>query len=264
VHALWVVAALLAATLTGIWLIPHDSSRDRVTSYISDANETGRAFALRYRDVTKAYQSFSSAPKAQPAQKARLEQAARRLTELRQQLAAIPAPKEAQPLRARLIAFYRAQEQVAYEIAGVSGYFPQLIAAEKPLAPAAKRMQKEVGAAKTPDAQAAALAAYAAAIGRGARNVQRIDAPPLLVHARDAEAKRLTLTMRRIRGVQQALAAGDRAALQTAVGKLALPNDASVLASRAAILSYDAHVKQIDKLAAKVEAERRRLDRTLD
>ncbi|MEA2423659.1 MAG: hypothetical protein QOH13_69, partial [Thermoleophilaceae bacterium] len=76
--------------------------------------------------MSSAYRSLSLANGPQAAQTARLKLAARRLTALRIQLEQLPAPAQARRLRLRLIAFYRRQEQVAQELAGIMAYFPQV------------------------------------------------------------------------------------------------------------------------------------------
>lgn len=253
---------MLAAALTGLWLIPHDSTRDKVAQYIEQANETGRQFAAQYSGVEAAYRTFATSPGKRPST-AKLRVAAKRLTELRIELAAIPAPPKAQTLRRRLIAFYRGQEKVAYELVGVTEYFPKLVTAEQPLKGAADTMRKGVGAAHTPTAQAAALGTYAASIERTAAHIEALDQPALFTQARRLEVARLRKTERSIRDVRAALLANDRTALNIAVRKLSVSNNASALATRAAVVAYNKHVSQISKLGAAVELERRRLDRTL-
>lgn len=253
---------MLAAALTGIWLIPHHTTRDKVAHYIEQANDTGRRFTAQYSDVEAAYRGFAGRGKTPSAAKLRV--AAKRLTELRIELAAIPAPPKAQRLRTRLIAFYRGQEEVAYELVGVTAYFPKLLDAEQPLKAAAGTMRKAVGGAHTPPAQAAALETYADAIRAAERRIQALDEPKLFTKAKGLEVARLRKTETSIRAVRAALLANDRAALKDAVAKLSVSNNASAVATRAAVVAYNEHVSHIRKLGAAVELERRRLDKTLD
>ena len=81
-RVLWIVAAVLAAALTGFWLRPHESSRDKVAHYIEQANETGRQFTAQYSGAEAAYRTFATAP-GKHASTAKLRVAARRLTKLR-------------------------------------------------------------------------------------------------------------------------------------------------------------------------------------
>jgi hypothetical protein len=243
--------------------IPRGSTRGDVSHYITRANETGTAFAKQYKDVSIAYRSLALAPSAQAAQTARLRVSANRLTLLRQELQAIPAPAAARRLRTRLIAFYRSQEQVAHELVGITVYFPQLIKAEAPLQPAAARLRKSLAKAKSPEAQAAVLGSYASAVQAAAGRIGAIHAPALLAAAQRAEQHRVVTLTQSIRSVRRALLANDKAKLKTAIAKLGVTGNASAIATRAAIVSYNRHVAKIRKLGAQVELERRRLDRKL-
>ena len=261
-RVLWIVAALVAAAVTGLALLPRHSAHDDVASYIEQVNATGTTFAKQYRDVTKAYATLGSAPKKE-SQAARLDRAARRLSQLRAQIAAVPAPKDARRLRMRLIAFYRGEESVAYEIAAITRYFPELLAAERPLAKAANAMKATVSKAASPAAQSAALTGYADALVSARARVAALDAPRVLLSARTAELARLARVERAVRSVGKALAAHDRAALNRAVKALGTPDTAAAAATRAGVVSYNRHVRDLDRLATAVEQERKRLELAL-
>ena len=111
------------------------------------------------------------------------------------------APEPARQLRKRLIAFYRQQEQVAYELAGIMAYFPRILAAEQDVRPAAARMRKGLAAAHSAKAQAAVLGAYAGTVAAALDRVQAIRPPALLAKAQLAEAARLGRTTRAVRAV---------------------------------------------------------------
>lgn len=260
---LWLVAALIAAAVTGASLIPHDTSRDRVARYINRANDTGAAFTKQYRNVSAAYRSLTLAPNAQAEQLGRLRLSASRLTALRIELQQIPAPPRAGRLRLRLIAFYRRQEQVAHELVGIMAYFPELRAAEQALTPAASRLHTLLATAKTPKGQGAVLAAYAEAIVGALHRIEGILPPPLLTAAHTAEVRRLDRTRRSIQGVRRALLAHSRVQLKRAVKSLGATSAAASVATRAAILAYNRHITEIRQLGAAVEQERQRLDRSL-
>jgi hypothetical protein len=226
-------------------------------------NATGQAFSTQYRDVTKAYSNLAAAKSRGSGQADRLDRAAKRLTVLRHRIAAIPAPRQARLLRQRLIAFYRAQETVAYEIADISVYFPALVAVERPLGPASKKMQSAVARQQTPEAQAASLAAYADALGAARRRVQALDAPAVLEKAKKAEVARLARVERSVRAIERALANRDREALRKAVGGLSVDSTPAVAATREGVLAYNRHVREIRTLATQVEQERRELEVTV-
>ncbi|MDX6452903.1 MAG: hypothetical protein QOH16_2952 [Gaiellaceae bacterium] len=263
VRTLWIVAALAAAAVTGISLIPHGTPRGAVARYIQQANETGVAFAKQYQGVSSAYRSLSLAKGPQAAQTARLKLAARRLTALRIQLEQLPAPAQAHRLRLRLIAFYRQQEQVAQELAGIMAYFPQVIAAERGIKPGATQMHKALAKARAPAAQAAVLGTYAGTLATARDRVQAVRPPALLAQAQRAEVARLARTARAIRAVQRGLLAHNRVQLQKALTGLQDATSVTSTATRVAILAYNRHIADIQRLGAKVELERRRLDASL-
>jgi hypothetical protein len=263
VRTLWIVAALVAAAVTGISLIPRDSPRSDVAHYIQQANETGVAFAKQYQGVSSAYRSLSLAKGPQAAQTARLKLAARRLTALRIQLEQLPAPAQAHRLRLRLIAFYLKQEQVAQELAGIMAYFPQVLAAERGIKPGAAQMHKGLATARAATAQAAVLGAYADALATARDRVAAVRPPTLLAKAQRAEVARLARTTRAVRAVQSGLLGRNRVQLQKALTGLQDATSVTSTATRVAILSYNRHIAEIQRLGAKVELERRRLDASL-
>jgi hypothetical protein len=261
---LWAIAALIAAGITFFSLLPHHTARGDVSGYIKRANERGTSFTRQYQSVSDAYRKLGHG--TNEAQLARLRVAARNLGTLRAEIAAIPAPPAAQRLRRLLVAYYRGQEAVANELVAVVAYFPQLRKAEAPVQPAASRLNTALRSGST-DAkqQAAALAAYAAVLGQAARTVGAIDAPAAVKPARDAERRRLAATRASILGVRRALVANDRAALKNALDTLAATTSktGAARATRAAVVSYNHHVDDLQQLGAKVERERRRLEGTL-
>jgi hypothetical protein len=254
------VAAIVAAAVTGFAFFPRHSRHDAVAGYITRVNTAGTAFAKQYRDITKAYTVQGAKPDSRAA---RLDRAATRLSALRADIAAIPAPKDARELRKRLIAFYRAEESVGHEIAQITEYFPRVVAAERPLGASAKAMRATVTKSATPDAQAAALKAYAEALATAQRRLEQIVAPDVLRNAKAAEVARLARVEASVRAVGKALAAHDRKALDRAVKGLGVPDTTAAAALRAGVIAYNRHVRQINKLAIAVETERQRLEQAL-
>jgi hypothetical protein len=261
---LWAIAALIAAGITFFSLLPHHTARGDVSSYIKRANTTGESFTKQYKSVEVAYRKLGRGTNA--TQLARLRVAARNLGTLRAQIAAIPAPPDAQRLRRLLVAYYRGQEAVANELVAVVAYFPQLRRAEATVPPAARRLNVALKSGSTnAKEQVAALASYAAVLDLAARAVGAIHAPAAVAPARDAERQRLAATRTAILGVRRALIANDRAALDKALNTLTdtTVKTGAARATRAAVVSYNHHVDDLQLLGAKVERERRRLEGSL-
>jgi hypothetical protein len=264
VLVLWTIAALLAAGLTAALLIPRgNTTRSGVAAYIDKVNATGRAFAGDYRGVSKAYQAFTLAPQRSSNQLARLRAAAAKLTKLRVELAAIPAPPAAHGLRKRLIAFYRQQEAVGYELVGITDYVPRLTAAERSLGPASTRMRKALASGRTPAKQAAALGTYGQAVAATVTTLRAIHPPPLFAASHRAQIASLRHSARALANLQHALLTHSRAKVKAAVAALQVAPTAKAATSRAAVLAYNRHVARIHALGAAVERERLRLNRVL-
>lgn len=263
-RVLWVVAALIAAAITGIALLPHHKTRNDVAQYILRVDAAGTTFAKQSRAVSSTLRSLGS-QKSSPEQKSvDLRHAARQLTILRQKIARIPAPQQAGVLRKRLIAYYKAQEAVAYELAGITAYFPKLRGVEAPVTKAGTTLRAELKSARKPAEQEAALEAYEGMLRQVSARVAAVPAPAGLTKARDEESKRLAAIAGSVRRVRAALHANDRAALDRALRSLDTGGgNTAALAARAAVVAYNRHLARIAALGARAEKERRRLQAAL-
>jgi hypothetical protein len=119
---------------------------------------------------------------------------------------------------------------------------------------------KKGGTAAT---QAAALSVYVVALSGAADAIAAIKPPRLFQASHAEQVRRLRRTAALTQRLSVALAAKDRPALKLAVKALAAGNTASSGAARTAIVSYNARVQKIRRLAASVERERKRLDNSL-
>jgi hypothetical protein len=262
--ALWLVAALIAAGIAAAALWPRTGPRDDVNAYVDRVNATAKTFSGDYRTIEDAFRTFSFAPADAQRQLPQVRTASAELTRLRESIAAVPAPEPAAELRRRLIAFFRQQEAVARELVAVSAYVPRLTKAEQGLAPAGKRMRAEIGKSKTPDAQAAALRTYAAALTRVAAALDAIRAPALFAPSHEAQIRQLRASAAKIRRLATALAAGDAGAVKRAIAALGrVSGDGGQKAARKAVADYNGRVERIGKLAVALEKERVRLSKDL-
>lgn len=257
------MAALLAAGITAAAFWPRTSSRDRVTAYIRQVNATARSFSGEYTKVDQAFRTFSFAPSASAKQLPRVRASARVLTRLRRRIEAVPAPKQAATLRRRLIAFYRQQEAVAYELVAVSAYVPKLAAAERPLAPAAARMRATLKSGGSAKAQAAGLTEYADVLDAAAARLAGIHAPPLFAASQSHQVEHLHGSATAMRALGAALAKNDRKAVRAAIDRLGRTRTTTTATARAAVAAYNRRVERIRALGRSVELERRRLANAL-
>ncbi|HEY6053459.1 MAG TPA: hypothetical protein VIU86_05980 [Gaiellaceae bacterium] len=260
---LWLVVALLAAGITAATMWPRHGKRDDVTAYIRQVNGVSRSFSGRYKAVDKAFRTFSFAPAQSARQLPRVRAAARELTRLRRRIEAVPAPPAAATLRRRLIAFFRQQEAVGWELVAVSGYVPRLAAVERPLAPASTRMRAALKKGSTAKSQAAALRSYADVVDGAAETLSAIHAPPLFATSQSRQVSRLRGSAAAVRRLAAAIAGNDRKAVQKAIDELARTPTASSAAAATAVAAYNRRVDRIRVLARSVELERRRLGEKL-
>jgi hypothetical protein len=262
---LWIVAALFASALTAALLLQR-GERDDVSAYIQDVSDTQRSFALELGNINRAYEQFQLSPAAVAAQLPRLREAARTMTSLRTRVEQIRAPAQAAELRRRVIAYFRQQERVAWELVTVTAFLPELVAAEKPLTAANAALRKGLQGAGSAPEQAAALRQYARKLEAVAASLRATDAPPLLAPAQRERSRQIDVYASSSRRLASAVASGDRTAFDAANAQLATASSrpsAVLRAQQAAITAYNKRVSRIKELAVAVEQERQRLDREL-
>jgi hypothetical protein len=262
--ALWGVVTLIGVVLIILLMHEPKAPRNDVAAYITRLNTLSLSFAHDYKSIETAYRTFALAPKQPAIQEKRLKAAAAQLTALRVEIAHIQAPPQARVLKQRLIAFFRQQEAVSRELIGVSTYIPRLVAAERVLAPAGQKMGAALKTGASAAKQAAALGVYATALEHAADSIAAIKPPRLFRTSHADQVRRLRRSSLLTRRLSVALAANDKPALERAVKQLGAGSSASTGAARTAILSYNARVGKIRRLAASVERERSRLDHTMN
>jgi len=235
-----------------------------VNDYVAQVNAASRAFAADYRTIDTAFRRFSFAPAQAEKQLPEVRSAARELTRLRTRIAAVPAPEQAAELRRRVIAFFRQQEAVGWELVAVSGYVPRLTRAEATLDPAGRRMRAALKASTSAAAQAEALRTYARSMRRTASLLDAIRAPQLFAASHEAQIERLRATAARISRLAGALEGSDRDAVAKALRALGTGTSGSADAAREAVRAYNRRIERIRTLAEQLERERLRLSETLD
>jgi hypothetical protein len=194
--------------------------------------------------------------------------ARRTLETLDRRLHALDAPRDARTLRARLLELVDAEVALAREVERLALFLPEFDAAVRPVAPAQRRLNAALRAAKTPAAQARALERYRRDLAAPLAKLRALDAPAVTAPTRDTEVATLT----RVRATAAALAAALRAnrlqqlptlerrfAVASRSGETITPQRARIDAIR----GYDRRVRSLVRLAARVQRERDRLQRSL-
>ena len=258
------VAVLTAAGCGG----DDQSRRDAVDQYIRDINTIEARLRSPLVEVATATRSFSTRPAELRRARPRLARAEQTIVRLERRIDKLDPPPDARKLHQRLVSLLAAERNLTHELRRIAIVQPQLDEATRGVAPAGKRLQAELVAAKNGREQAAALDRYRARLAQPIERLRAIDAPPLLEPVRTAQLT--TLTRLRSRGADLAAALRKRRAREVArlvqAFQAAARTGDTVAAQRAriaAVRAYNARVAHVSRLAALVQRERDRLDRNL-
>jgi hypothetical protein len=269
VKALWVVAgvaaALLLAALGAEALLRDggDDERAEVADYIVGVNRIQGGMAGELTRVNRAYASFRAAPSKR--QIAELREAEQTLAVVAQQIRALHVPEDAARLHKELLRLLALQADFARELTQLAEYLPRLSDAQRELAPAGARVQRELAAATTPAGQARAFGRYAAKLDQVAKSLERLSAPPVLEPARRAEIARLRELAKlsaRLRTAIDEQQAAEVRRLSADISRVAAVRGAT-RAERDAVIAYNDRLKAIGAQRRAVERERTRLDGAL-
>ena len=260
--------AVVAVALTGCGGGGSDR-RDAVDAYVREANTVQNGLRRPLIDVAHATREFGTSASDLEKERPRLVTATRTLATLQRRLERLDPPPDARRLHRLLLRLVSTERALTEELRRVVVVLPELDVASRPVAAAGKRLQTELGAAKTGPAQAAALERYRAALAVPLGKVRAVEAPPLLEPLRATQiatlvrlrrtAAELAVALRTRRGGDVTrLVADFQAAART-------PETLAAQRARiAAIEAYNKRVEGVAKLAAAVQRERDRLDRDLD
>jgi hypothetical protein len=294
VAAAGAVTAAVVVTVTNHASGASPQRRD-VTTYITAVNDVQNRMGKPLTRVFTAYRDFTGhgSSAANPAPE--LAEAARTLHTLRARLAALEAPPEARKLRRLLLDLVGRQAQVTQEVQGLATFTPRF---GRALA-VAKRANTALGAAlrsipvpsahsvhgtkrqvlaaerqyraaarRSAGAQADAIDAYDAEIGRVLHRLAQLDPPEVLAPSYAAQVEALRAV--RASGVKLAegLRRPDRTTVPTLGRRFVLSSriaqsTAAQKAQIAAIERYNARARAISSSASLVQQEEQRLQHEL-
>jgi hypothetical protein len=246
---------------------PHGPThRHQVVSYINSVNHVELAARSQARAIQSAFRDFSRGTGSTGQQVRELQRAREQMRALRGQLAALPVPPDARRLRGLYLRLLDAEIAFAGNVAALARYSPRLAEAQAPLRAANAALHRAVVGTPTADAQARAFADYAHATAQIAGRVASVPAPSLFAPVRDAEAARL----RRLSGlaaqISGALTRKDSQKASELFGTLSRVAGSPTVArvQREATLAYNRRLQAIGRIAAAIDKERTRLDKSLE
>lgn len=264
---LWVVAGLIAAGLLAYVAIgeKRPTRTERVNDYIAQANDVQRQLAGEISRVNQAYRKFGGkTPLSQLIPQ--LRDAERTIVTLRNRVAALEAPQDAQRLHGAFLALLDEDLRAAREVTAMAVYLQRLQTEARPIGPAAARLGKRLSRAQTSEDQVAAFAAYAADVDAVRRRVAKVHAPRPLAPSHAAFVKRLAATSSLTRQLRAAAGRRDAATASSLIARLrvlARPTPATRRAEIAALKAYNERLKRVDERVRALSREQRRLAASL-
>jgi hypothetical protein len=243
-----------------------ETSRDRVTRYIEDANRIQRQSAPQFKRANDAYARFSRNQRDATATVRDLTAAERSIRTTRARIAQLRPPAEAAVLHRRLLRVFDANAAMASETRRLARYLPVAERVVAPLGQISARLRRSLAAASDPVRQARALGRYAASLGGLLSKLRRLEPPPVLVPTHRGQITRLSAARRLARRLRSALVEQDAkrvARLLLRFRRLdARRSRERSLVSRS-IRAYNRRYRAIAKIVQDAQRERSRLERAL-
>jgi hypothetical protein len=261
-----VLAALLALTGCGGHQ-PSHASRDAVRSYISHVDQIEFRLRKQLAAVSRATANVSKARGTRTAAPA-LTRTRRTLIGMHDELQRVRPPADARKLHRLLLALVAQEASLAGELRDLSLFNPAFAAALRPLAAANASARSALTSTTKPATVAAAVRVYREAVASAASKVRALHPPPVERPLYDAQLQRLVGLEQSLAQLERAVQARDRTAVARAehalsVASVSSDTRARQVAQRAAVLTYNARVRQVETLAQRVQRERDRLQRAL-
>jgi hypothetical protein len=238
-----------------------------VEHYIEQVGEVQARTHASLASANKTYAAFARGKMRDAEGRRKLASAEKSIRAARAELAKLNPPAEARTLHERLLRYYDANADLAYETTLLSRYEPAAQAGLGSLPRLNKRLQSELADGGGTRAQVVALSEYARGLDRVLARLRAVHPPPILLAAHNDQVARLDRTRRLAGQLQTAL----RRQNARAVAKLLLrfrrlgrsSSDAVTRLSAAAVRAYEKRLQAGVADAAAVERERRRLEQTL-
>lgn len=274
--ALVAVAVAVALGLAGCGGGGHER-RDAVNAYFDRVDRAQSRLTASTGQIDAAFRNFSLT-KNSAAERRELRFARDRIRGALDGVRAVTPPREARRIHADLVRMLELELAVARELVQATGYQPRLARTLAPLNDAGKTLAAELGRAGKPgstkvsstaaktvlDAYAGAFAHYRETLERIVAGLDELAAPPTLRPTHDAERRTLARAAELSGRVARALAAEDVDTANAAIAELfsltGAANDPATRAAAArAVRAYNARLRRIATLGARITRERERL-----
>jgi hypothetical protein len=257
----------LAVTVLALCAGCGNGRADAVNEYIAGSNRLTTGYAASASDTDAAFRRLARGQYAAAAP--RLVTAERRLRELRRQIDLLEVPGDARQLHRRQLRLVDGQIELAHEAVMLARYQPVATRALTSVARAEATLRSRLRQARALAQQARAFTTFAAAVTNARAALSTTRAPPVLRSSRRAQLARLGAVAANSRQLAAALRRDDRQGIARLLQRQSLLVAGVQLQaehrSRAAeIRAYNARVRALSRYASAAEAERRRLERSLN
>ncbi|MEX2196159.1 MAG: hypothetical protein WD844_12815 [Thermoleophilaceae bacterium] len=168
-----------------------DSREDEIEGYVERANAIQEGATPELGRANEAYARFADGEL--PSERAPVDLAAAEssIRATRAELAEIEPPSDARTLHVHLLRFFDLSIELSHETTRLARYLPAAEAALQELAPASRRLARDLRSASGPAGQERGLARYRRPLERALSRLRRLEPPPVLVASHRAQVRRL-------------------------------------------------------------------------
>ncbi|MFL6014751.1 MAG: hypothetical protein ACJ74P_10755 [Gaiellaceae bacterium] len=242
-----------------------NSAEKDVSAYIQDVNSIQHGLSLPLGQVALGYRQLATGSDL-PAMQPKLAKSALTIRKLERRVDALDPPPEAIRLDATIRRLVHGESQLAEELALLVAYVHDAAPVLARATAAGKSLHDALSAPRTRAAQATALEAYAAPLDTAAKQLAKLEAPPVVAPSQRTQIQTYRLIAARARALASALRDGKSGAQQVHDLQLAVATSASTQAQKAriaAIKAFNRRTAKLRGLEADAQRERNRLERIL-
>jgi hypothetical protein len=260
----------LAAAVTVVLLVAgcggsdHSAEKD-VSAYIENVNSVQHGLSLPLGQVALGYRQLAKGSNL-PAMQPKLAKSARTIRKLERRVDALDPPPEAIRLDAVIRQLVHGEAQLAEELAQLAAYVHDAAPVLTRATAAGKSLHDALSAPRSRAAQATALEAYAAPLDTAAKQLTKLEAPPVVAPSQRTQIQTYRLIATHARALATALRQGKSGAQEVHDLQVAVATSSSTQAQKAriaAIKAFNRHTATLRRLEAVAQRERNRLERTL-
>jgi hypothetical protein len=242
----------------------HSAEKD-VTKYIGDVNAIQHGLSLPLGQVALGYRQLAKGSNL-PAMQPQLAKSALTIRKLERRVDALDPPPEAIRLDAVIRRLVHGESQLAEELALLAAYVHDAAPVLTRATAAGKALHDALSAPRSRAAQATALDAYAAPLDAAAKQLAKLEAPPVVAPSQRTQVQTYRLIATRARALATALRDGKSGAKEVHDLQEAVATSSSIPAQKAriaAIKAFNHRTARLRRLEADAQRERNRIERLL-